>query len=342
MKIAFTICTNSFLSLARAAAKSFLKHHHDYEFFVGIIDPRDPDIEKYYEGFKIVYCDKIGVDGLESMAKSYNISELSCALKSYFTRFFIKEYPSASEILYLDADLFFYAPLAELAGLHTEYDIVLTPHIINPMVFDGKQPDEIAYLATGTYNGGFFSMRVTENSRRFINWWCERMRDYCFYSLEQGLFVDQKWMNLVPVFFDKVFIIKAPGYNVSYWNLHERSISLENDQYWVNKEDKLRFFHYSSINLKQGILFYKQQDRFTETSLPLVKDLFMKYRELVFHEGYEQTSKSPSFYGRLFKDNEAALLRKTLKGRVKLWIKNNVSEKRKAKLKQSLKGLFGS
>ena len=342
MKIAFTICTNSFLSLARAAAKSFLSHHHDYEFFVGIIDPPDPRIENYYKGFTIVNCDQIGVEELDPMARIYNISELSCALKSYFTRYFIKEYPSASEILYLDADLFFYAPLTELPDLHKQYDIVLTPHIIKPMVFDGKQPDEIAYLATGTYNGGFFSIRVTENSCRFIDWWCERMRHYCFYSLDQGLFVDQKWMNLVPVFFEKVFIIKSAGYNVSYWNLHERSISFNDNQYWVNKDDKLRFFHFSSINLKQGILFYKQQDRFSDASLPLVKELFVKYRELVFQEGYDQTSTSPSFYGKIFKENEAAMLRKTLKGRLKLWIKNNVSEKRKAKLKQSLKGLFGS
>ena len=342
MKIAFTICTNSFLSLARTAANSFQQHHKEYEFFIGIIDPPDPKIEKWYEGFSIIKCDEIGVEDLDSMARKYSISELSCALKSFFTRYLIQKYPNATEILFLDADLYFYSPLSELSELHREYDILLTPHLVQPMQFDGKQPDEIAYLATGTYNGGFFSIRVTDNSRNFIDWWCSRMRDYCFYSLEQGLFVDQKWMNLVPVFFDKVYIIKSPGYNVSYWNLHERKISIQNEQLKVNQSDQLRFFHYSSISLRDSILFYKQQNRFTDDSLPLVKNLFLSYREQVYKEGYIETSASPSFYGKIFKEHEASVLRQTLKGRIKLWIKNNLSEKKKAKLKHSLKGILGS
>lgn len=342
MKIAFTICTNSFLSLARAAAKSFLRYHKDYEFYIGVIDPVDPRIQLWYDGFKIVKCDEIGIPDLEEMAKKYNISELSCALKSFFTRYFIRENPSVSEILYLDADLYFYAALSEVEALHRDYDILLTPHLIKPMVFDGKQPDEVAYLSTGTYNGGFFSIKVTENSRRFIDWWCERMRNYCFYSLDKGLFVDQKWLNLVPVFFDKVFIVKLFGYNVSYWNLHERSIELKAGQYLVNLDDKLRFFHFSSINLKDSILFYKQQDRFTDETLPIVKDLFLQYRKEVYLEGYEQTSVSPSFYARVFKRHETATLKKTIKGRLKLWIKNNLSEKRKMQLKQRFKGILGS
>ena len=145
MKIAFTICTNNFLSLARAAAKSFLQFHKDYEFYVGIIDPIDPKIQQWYDGFNIVKCDEIGVKDLDAMARKYNISELSCALKSYFARYFMEKYSSATEILYLDADLFFYAPLVEIESLHQDYDILLTPHLTRPMIFDGKQPDEVAY-----------------------------------------------------------------------------------------------------------------------------------------------------------------------------------------------------
>ncbi len=342
MKIAFTICTNNFLSLARVAAKSFLQHHKGYEFYLGIIDPIDPKIQQWYDGFKVLTCDEIGVTDLEAMARKYNVSEFSCTMKSYFARYFLKEYDSVSEILYLDADLYFYAPLAEIERLHYDYDILLTPHLIKPMVFDGKQPDEVAYLSTGTYNGGFFSIKVTENSRRFIEWWCDRMRDYCFYSLERGLFVDQKWLNLVPVFFDKVFIVKQAGYNVSYWNLHERSIELKQGQYLVNGEDTLRFFHFSSMNLKETILFYKHQNRFTEDSLTTVKDLFLQYRHTAYQEGYEQTSASPSYYEQVFKTHETATLRKSIKGRLILWLKKHVTEKRRKMLKKRVIDMLGS
>ena len=197
-------------------------------------------------------------------------------------------------------------------------------------------------LSTGTYNGGFFSIKVTDNSRRFIEWWCDRMKDYCFYSLEKGLFVDQKWLNLVPVFFEKVFIVKLPGYNVSYWNLHERSIDFKEGEYLVNLEDKLRFFHFISINLKDSILFYKQQDRFTDESQPIARELFLQYRKAVYTEGYEQISTSPSFYARVFKAHETTTLKKTLKGRPKTLDQKITSLKRaKRSLSSDLRVFLG-
>lgn len=342
MKIAFTICTNSFLSMARTAAASFLKHHPDYAFFIGLIDYRDEKISQWYEGYKIVPVHELGIPHLEEMAQRYNIVELSCALKSYFTEYIFRTEPAVTEIAYLDSDLYFYSPMTGLSELHQQYDIILTPHLIKPMTFDGKQPDEIAYLATGTYNGGFYSLKVTENSRRFIDWWCERMRYYCVYRLGQGLFVDQKWMNLIPVFFDKVHIIKHPGYNISYWNLHERQVSGEGGHYRVNDQWPLVFFHYSSIHLKDGILFYKQQDRFNEDSLPLVKKMFLDYRSEVYKEGYESTTRIPAHFAAIFQQHTARELKKTIKGRIKLWVKNNVSAATRNKLKSRMQRILGS
>ena len=328
--------------MARAVGSSFLAHNPGYSFFIGLIDPPDDSIRQWYQGYKVINCTEIGLDHLDEMAKRYTISELSCALKSYFCAYVLRTEPSATEILYLDSDLFVYSSFADVEALHNSYDILLTPHIISPLVFDGKQPDELAYLATGTYNGGFFSIKVTDNSKRFIEWWCNRMRYYCFYQLGKGLFVDQKWLNLVPVFFEKVHIIMHPGYNVSYWNLHERHIKQNGDAFMVNGNHPLVFFHYSSINLKEGILFYKQQDRFTEDSFPLIKELFMGYRSFVFKEGYEKTSSCTSYYSLINAEFTTALLKKSIKGRIKLWIRKNLSQSTRNKLKDRVQNLIGS
>lgn len=328
--------------MARAVGASFLQYNPGYSFFIGLIDQPDEKIKQWYQGYKIINCSDIGITYLDEMAKRYSISELSCALKSYFCDFVLRTEPGASEILYLDSDLYVYSAFSEVEQLHHQYDILLTPHIINPLPFDGKQPDEIAYLATGTYNGGFFSIKVTDNSRRFISWWCERMRYHCFYQLGKGLFVDQKWLNMVPVFFKKVHIILHPGYNISYWNLHERKISQNSNGFFVNDSYPLVFFHFSSINLKEGILFYRQQDRFTEDSLPLVKKLFMDYRSIVYNEGYELTNTSPSYYAGIYQQHTTETLKKTVTGRLKLWLKNNISPATRNKFKNRIKNLIGS
>ncbi|MBC7849015.1 MAG: hypothetical protein H7Y31_04735 [Chitinophagaceae bacterium] len=342
MKIAFTICTNNYLSMARAAAESFKRHNPDYFFIIGIIDPPDPALAKWYEGYRMLFCSELQITDLHEMAQRYTIVELSCALKSFFTKHIIQEHPLASEVLYIDSDLYFYSDVTAVSNLHQEHDIILTPHLIRPMTFDGKQPDEIAYLATGTYNGGFFSLKVSDNSKRFVNWWCERMREYCYYNLEKGLFVDQKWLNLVPVFFDRVYIHKDPGYNICYWNLHERNVECIDGRYLVNGSSPLVFYHFSSINLKEGILFFKQQDRFTDLDLPVIRQLFIDYRAAVFAEGFEETNKSKSYFSSVFQQYTTSTLKKTLKGRIKLWVKNNVKPATKERLKRRLKGIIGS
>jgi hypothetical protein len=67
-----------------------------------------------------------------------------------------------------------------------------------------------------------------------------------FNDVPFGTFVDQKWIDLVPAFFDKVCILKHPGCNIAYWNLHERTLSQGKDAILVNNQP-LCFFHFSGV-----------------------------------------------------------------------------------------------
>jgi hypothetical protein len=52
-------------------------------------------------------------------------------------------------------------------------------------------------------------------------------------------------MNLAPCLFDKLHILRHPGCNAAYWNLHERTLSQVDGDYMVNGAFPLVFFHYS-------------------------------------------------------------------------------------------------
>ncbi|NML23767.1 glycosyl transferase [Pseudoflavitalea sp. G-6-1-2] len=336
MKIAFTICSNNYLSLARALGKTLAATGNDYHFIIGLVDKMDDQLKDWYEGFTILPCDQIGIPDLEEIALKYSIAEFNTALKPFYFQHLFKQYPDAEYITFLDPDMLIYRRLEELEQGHQQYEILLTPHILHPMQLDGKNPTEISYLSTGTFNLGFLSLRQGPNTTAFLDWWSERLRHFCYFDFPSGLFVDQKWVNLVPVFFESVFVLKHPGYNVAYWNLQERTLSEYNGQYFINEQFPLSIYHFSSVGIKQGLLFHKQQDRYTDADLPLNKELFMAYRQIVLDEGYLQTNPYRCYYVEKHNAHVLQQQRSSFSGRVKLWLKSVIPEKRRAKLKKKL------
>ena len=75
-------------------------------------------------------------------------------------------------------------------------------------------------------------------------------------DVTEGIFVDQKWINLFPCFSDDIRILRLPGCNMAYWNLHERKLSKSVDGWLVNDLSRLMFFHFSNLDPldKEGIM----------------------------------------------------------------------------------------
>ncbi len=63
---------------------------------------------------------------------------------------------------------------------------------------------------------------MTGQGRRFIDWWADRLRQFCYDEVPNGLFTDQRWVDLAPAFFDDIAIVRDPQYNVATWNLTHR------------------------------------------------------------------------------------------------------------------------
>ena len=63
----------------------------------------------------------------------------------------------------------------------------------------------------------------------------------------RGLWTDQKWFNLVPIYFNNVNICKRKGFNTASWNISRRTISRKNGQ-WLAGGERLIFFHFSGYD----------------------------------------------------------------------------------------------
>ncbi|MBO4922848.1 MAG: hypothetical protein J5382_01835 [Bacteroidales bacterium] len=292
--IVFTICSNNYLGQAKVLSDSVYEYSGDrYVFYVVLCDAKNKSIN--YDEFhaKFIEAADLNIENFDWMRDHYNIIELNTAIKPFAFKYLIDK-GSPEYIHYLDPDTCTYAPLSAIEEeIGNDSSILLTPHSLEPIVFDGDIPNDITFLNAGIYNLGFLGIHVDNVSSKMLDWWCGFLKEHCFIKTEKGMFVDQLPMNLVPLYFDRVKVSRHRGFNVAYWNLHERSLIYDNDnlgRFFVqcNVENimdgsnsrmlfPLIFYHFSNYSPSQpGKLTGIGHRNYFDAS-PALRDLYLDY-----------------------------------------------------------------
>lgn len=287
MTAACTIVSPNYLAFARTVSASYLAQHPGQRFFVLIVaDLSSKDLQLFAnEEFTSVFLAEIGLEDVRCEAMKYDILELNTNVKPTFMKYLLRTF-GLENLVYLDPDIFVYQPLTPVFdALGAGSSAILTPHLTVP-INDDRHPGEQEMLYNGTYNLGFIAVRQCEESSRLLDWWERRCLDLGFSEGRTGLFVDQKWMNLAPGLFEQVKILRYPGCNMAYWNLHERILTNDGQRYLVNNRDPLCFFHFSGIVVSDPAMLSKNTDRFTLSDRPDLAKLFAEYKaEVLANEG---------------------------------------------------------
>lgn len=238
-----TVATRNYLADARLAARSFVDHHPGARFTILVVDgDRAPPATWTHRAVELVTPSELGLptDELHTMAAIYDPAELACALKPLALR---RVLDRADDAVYVDGDVEILAPMDELVAAAGDHDVVLVPHVLDPLPRDGRFPDEPGLLGAGMYNGGLIACRT--GSGAFLDWWQERLRRDCLNRPDLMLHGDQRWLDFVPVLFDH-HILRDPTYDVAYWNLHERPTAWVEGRLCV-VDRPVRCFHYSGL-----------------------------------------------------------------------------------------------
>jgi len=279
----FTICSKNFLAHARALHQSILPHYPDSRFFVVLCDCVDGFFDPAQEPFEFMFLEDLKLPNLSEMANRYNITEFNTAVKPFAFLRLMEEFQFAS-IVYLDPDLFFVDRMYEIDQLLANgAEAVLTPHILQPAESD--QIHDRNMLQFGIYNLGFLALRNTPSVRKFLQWWGRRLEKDCVIRLEDGLFVDQKWADLLPAFVPGARILHHPGYNVAYWNLPQRRITRKADRWFAN-DQPLCFVHFSGNKLDDVTTFSRHSQQVTIDSIGVLRELLDAYRQEVYKQGH--------------------------------------------------------
>ena len=131
----------------------------------------------------------------------------------------------------------------------TARSIALTPHQTEPEIdVRGVIDNEICSLKHGVFNLGFIGVANTEAGRRFAHWWRDRLLHFCRAEPQNGLFTDQKWIDLVPALFDDYVVLKSPRFNVATWNIRTRPMTWSAETGYQVAGLPLGFYHFTGLD----------------------------------------------------------------------------------------------
>lgn len=296
-KVVLTICSINYLAQAKTLGDSLMEQHQDYSFLIGLVDRLDHSAipPKDLPSYPIIELHTIGIENFEDLCERYNITELNTAVKPFYMQYVYQTYPEVELLHYFDPDIVIYKPLTEIEQGLEKNALFLTPHILSPYP-DDYRPNERDLLNTGMYNLGFIGTKRSKTTDTFLNWWAERLYEYCYIDLANGMFVDQNWVNFAPIFHEDVMVSKHPGLNMAYWNLHERSLNIDGDELIVNNEYPLIFFHFSGYDPANPTEISKYQNRYNFQEKADVASVFDYYAQLLVKNGHKTYKQYPCYY----------------------------------------------
>jgi hypothetical protein len=253
MNAAFTIVAKNYFALALTLAESIKKNQPDIDFYILLADETEdlPTFES--ENHILIQAKNIGIPNYNQLTFKYNVTEFCTAIKPFFFDYLFKN-KSYGKIIYFDPDIYVYTNLSSIYDGLDKSDAILTPHFLTPEVNYTGNASETLTLFAGIYNLGFIAVKNSADGLSMIEWWKERLYHLCYVDKFEALHVDQKWADFLPALFKNVEISRYLGYNIAYWNIHERQFIPKGNGYSVTnrifpgQKDDLVFAHFSGLN----------------------------------------------------------------------------------------------
>lgn len=287
MNVIYTVCTYNHIGRALSLSESVANHCKGTKFIICLIDTVETDLIP--SDHELIMAKDMNLSFLDEMCSKYAPLELNSALKPYFGNYIFERDSQVDQVIFLDSDILLFDDLHPIYESLQTNSVVFTPHSLSP-VSSGNDFDDRIFLRSGIYNAGFFGLKRDEYAQSFLNWWMGKLRNECFFDSKRGMFAEQLWLNLAPLYFDKVHVLKHLGCNVAYWNLHERILSEHDGKYYVNKTYPLIFFHYSgaSISCLEDNTVSLYQKRYTFKNRPDVLPVFRQYIDSLRKHSFEK------------------------------------------------------
>lgn len=286
-----TVVTRNYLAYARPLMRQCARHEPHTDRFVVVAD-RLPDGYGADVDAHVLHGDELGIERWPRYAFQYTPFELACALKPHAIGRLMDRL-GYEAVLYLDSDMAVYGPLTPAWEALEAHGVVLTPHVARPLPDDGLRPHESMFLPTGAYNAGFLGVRNDADGRAFTTWWRSMLARHCILDLPAGLFVDQKWLNMVPGLFSGVAVLRRFGVNAGHWTLsqavfeHRPTTGVSASNVTVDG-DPLLLFHFSGMTPHAPADYLGHQTRTRLDRIPCLAALVERFQHDIMSAGFAE------------------------------------------------------
>jgi hypothetical protein len=286
LDVIFTIVSRNYAAQAATLMESLAAHEPKARRVVVATDGPIPQLERLAE---VIDARDMGAP-YAAMSVYYDALELNTAVKPYVFRRFLTE-PGATSATYLDPDILVFRPLNAVRRGLAEAQLALTPHLTRPLL-GSAMPNDHAILKSGSFNLGFCAARAEPKVVDLMSWWADRCEFDCRVDLKNGLFTDQRWMDLAPGFVDSLAILRTPTLNLAYWNLEGRTLA-RTAAGWTVDGEPLGFFHFSGFDPARPDILSKHQDRVRVTPGSPLAELLADYAASMLKNGHETSRAVP-------------------------------------------------
>lgn len=269
----FTIASRDRIEPARLLSRQYMRYHPEQRFFIILADDLgESPLEGGEDG--VIPLGAIPVPGADVFPYQHAMRPHCSVIKPFCARYLLA-FDTVDELVYVDADIALFRRLDPVWDAMGGANLVLTPHTNEP-IGDFAPPSDLTFLQRGQFNSGFIAMKDNAITRSFLDWWCDRV--YSGHPTEAGdtNCLDQKWLDLAPIYFDDIHILRDVTCNVAFWNLHERVLSASEGNYLVNGQP-LCFFHFSGFDPECPDRLSVHQSRYALSELPVLKKLCAEY-----------------------------------------------------------------
>lgn len=208
--------------------------------------------ERYYESIRFYSLANIKHDPVvERKIGKYGLASdsLRWGLKPDFLRYLIAM-QSIEKVLCLDCDLYFVNNFDFLYYDLEKWPVLITPHwrTIWPHI-DANEFE--MHLNHGICNAGFFA--ASDKALDFLAWWSKATEYKCEINTAQGLYVDQRYLDLAPFYFPEIVkVLQHQGCNVAIWNTKTCRRHENDGEILINGKWPIVFIHMSSGTIQHA------------------------------------------------------------------------------------------
>jgi hypothetical protein len=248
MRVAlYTSAALNYLPKVRLLFESVRAHHPDWELHLCLAEELQPGFDPGLpEGATVHPLSSLGIPAWRSWTFAHSLMELATAIKPFLLHALLDR---VDAVVYLDPDIVVFSPLHEIVDGLAAGTVLLTPHQVQAA---GDEADVVAHemctLQHGVYNLGFIGVPATPEGRRMADFWRRRTYSFCRDAIPDGVFTDQRWIDLVPAYFDRVRILRDTRLNVAPWNIAQRTMTGAVPDALEVDGKPLGFFHFSQVD----------------------------------------------------------------------------------------------